>query len=277
MAVRERLLQWDSQPQEAVEVEARGVASLPQIWLPGAPDAARGHALSTIVGTKLAPTPWGMARGFGATSGAGTTDSVTSTLTAHATLRTYIAAVYVTGANSSGSLGRIFDKRTAAVATQVEVLFADQNTAATNNFNFARVHSTSQGAWSTPIGSVAPNTLQIVHVVYDSGSTANDPAIYINGGAQVVTEITAPVGTPTNNAAQYVWGNRTDDNARCLPGFILFGEIVDRLYSPAEVAESFRNLYRDLAPQRIWVPTPAAGLAFNPFSQGFNPIRGFIL
>lgn len=240
---------------------ARGTVSLLNFGIKGVPDGVNGR-LSTVVGTRTGVLRTGTrATGFGATSGAGTTDSVTSTLTAHATLRTYIAAVYVTGANSSGSLGRIFDKRTAAVATQVEVLFADQNTAATNNFNFARLHSVSQGAWSTPIGAVAPNTLQIVHVVYDSGSTANDPAIYINGGAQVVTEITAPVGTPTNNAAAYVWGNRTDDNARCLPGFILFGQVLDRLMSADEVADSTRDLWQMFAPvaQSLRTNVPAGG------------------
>jgi hypothetical protein len=44
--------------------------------------------------------------------------------------------------------------------------------------------------------------------VYDASSPANRPQIYIDGVAQVVTQVSAPSGTPLTNTDSYLLGNR---------------------------------------------------------------------
>ncbi len=61
--------------------------------------------------------------------------------------------------------------------------------------------SSSVGAWRTAAGSISLHQWQHVAVVYDSGSTANNPRIFIDGAEVAVTQTTIPSGTPTSDAA----------------------------------------------------------------------------
>jgi hypothetical protein len=68
------------------------------------------------------------------------------------------------------------------------------------------VWSGGVGSWTIPQPSA--DDWHHIAVVYDSSSAANAPQIYVDGIAQVVTQETAPKGTPLTNTDPYVIGNR---------------------------------------------------------------------
>ena len=59
--------------------------------------------------------------------------------------------------------------------------------------------------WRAETNAVSLSTPIYVVITYDRTSTANDPTIEINGVAQTVTEIVAPVGSADSDAAQDLW------------------------------------------------------------------------
>ncbi len=59
----------------------------------------------------------------------------------------------------------------------------------------------SGGFWNAPAGSVALNKWTHVAVVYDQGSTANNPSIYLDGAAVTVSETNAPGGAMASDAS----------------------------------------------------------------------------
>jgi hypothetical protein len=139
-----------------------------------------------------------VALGFGSTHGAGTTDRVHTTLTAHSILRTYAFWLYFSG-GGGGGFGRVFDKLTGA--TQAEALFHQGGPI----LRYLR-QWTSAGTWSANAPSV--NTWTHVVITYDAGSTANDAAFFYNGVSQGVSELNTPSGSLVNNSDVYVLGNR---------------------------------------------------------------------
>lgn len=130
----------------------------------------------------------------------GGVDKVTSELTLHATARSYLLWTNRAGAGG-GNFGRIFDKRNGG--SEVELFFNDETA---GKYRYVRVWSGGVGNWSIPQPSA--NEWHHIAVVYDASSAANDPQIYVDGVAQVVTQETAPIGVPLTNADPYVWGNR---------------------------------------------------------------------
>jgi hypothetical protein len=153
-----------------------------------------------------------MAYGYGTTHGVGTTDKVVSSLTAHATQRTYSMWSFRTG-NGGNGLGRYMDKRTSGA--EVEVWF-DSNTNTT--MEYSRQFSGGASVWQVtrqPLNAWHHNV-----ITYDSSSLLNDPAIYRDGVALSVTNFSrAASGTANTNAEAYVIGNRGNDNARVWEGW----------------------------------------------------------
>ena len=62
----------------------------------------------------------------------------------------------------------------------------------TNVCDIYRVWSTTAGAWSFPKPA---NGLHHMAITYDGSSTTNDPTATVDGVAQTITEVAAPVGT----------------------------------------------------------------------------------
>ena len=101
-------------------------------------------------------------------------------------------------------LGRVFDK---GPSNTVIGMCHDIVSAA---FLVGRSFSNNPGNWCTPSDSLALNTWTHVAVVYDDGSSANVPVIYINGVAQTVTAEGTPSGTAVSEAnATLAIGDRT--------------------------------------------------------------------
>ena len=67
------------------------------------------------------------------------------------------------------------------------------------SLGFISRRSSRDGEWHTPTNSMAYNSWHHIAVVYDSSSTLNSPALYIDGVKQTTSKITSPQGTQTVN------------------------------------------------------------------------------
>jgi hypothetical protein len=154
--------------------------------------------IATLLILALAYPAYG-ARGF-TTDGAGTTDSIATTLTAHSATRTYACWTWITGTGGGGGFGRLLYKGTSGA--QVETI-----SSASGAIRFSRTW-TGNGTWEV----TAPATGSWTHllVTYDSGATSNDPVFYFNGVSQSLTADTNPTGTVVNDSEVYILGNRPD-------------------------------------------------------------------
>jgi len=159
-----------------------------------------------------------MSRGFGATLGAGTTDKITTTLTTHATQRSYSLWFWLNG-TGGGGLGRLFDK---CVATNSEFLLHNETAIA-----YERVWSGAEAAWT--IAAPATGAWHHLLLTYDAGNTANDPVIYLDGVSQTVTEGYAPSGTLVTSTDAYTLGSRGLDSNRYFDGSLAEFAVWDSL------------------------------------------------
>lgn len=230
---------------------ARGLAywTLPGFASPG----------QITVGTSFRTTPAdGVVRGFGSTFGTGSTDSLEVPFNTHSTQRTFIVSCYLNG-GGGGGLGRIVEKRVSGA--QTEILFFNSST---NEINFGAVRSVSAGQWVT---SFSTGRRAVIAVTYDASSTANDPVIYIDGSPVTITETLTPNGTITTNTDNYVLGNRKNDNARNLDGWIGSFFVWDRILTPAEIARISANPWQIFRPIVVPVKAPASGGTDYPVTQ----------
>lgn len=182
-----------------------------------------------------------MAKGFGATLGAGTTDRVTSALTAHATQRTW-HLIANRRASGGGGFGTLWRKNSGAAAHES---FFHNNAGSTYRFDVLW-NGVQSGLWTVP--QPAADTDVAITLTYDNGSTANVPAIYFDGVAQTVTNGTpAPTGSLFTPAAEGYWvGNRSNDSARNWDGVLSEFAVWDRILAAAEIAalgEGFSPLH----------------------------------
>lgn len=198
-----------------------------------------------------------MSRGFGTTSGAGTTDRITSALTTHAAQRTY--SVFVLR-NGDLGLGRIFDKGQGSV-TPPELCFHNNFN---SSYNYQRAFSSVVGEWRIP--RPATGIFHHFAITYDASSTANDPIFYLNGVAQAVTEVAAPVGTLVSNGDPYQIGNRHLGTA-VWDGQLYRFAVWNRILTPAEIA-SLSSGDSPLTMATSLVEYIAMSLADNPVVSG---------
>lgn len=192
-----------------------------------------------------------MARSFDGSSG-----SVTTGLTAHATLRSYSIYTYRVGDGEAGS-GRIFDKR-ASGGAQTEQLI--QQGAGLTNYMYRRAWTTG-GDWT--FARPAGGEWHQIGITYDAGSTANDPVFYVDGVSQAVTEFAAPTGSVVNNADAYMLGNRSADD-RTWDGRLAEFAVWDAILTPAEMAA----LGQGVSPLLI---RPQSLVSYVPLLGGQSP------
>lgn len=106
------------------------------------------------------------------------------------------------GSGGSG-FGRMFMKQTSGGT-------ADYNLNHDNSgakYSFTRNWSTTNGTWN--VTAPATGIWVVVIVVYDSGSTSNNPIVYFNGKSQTVGGCSpCPSGTVTDNSGQIRVGNK---------------------------------------------------------------------
>jgi hypothetical protein len=157
---------------------------------------ASGHGLTgTTSGTTWTTGKYGNALSFPSS-----TARVITGLQSLAPVRTYMLWSKRTGGGGN-SLGRLLEKR--YTGAEVEILYNDE---VAHVYRYRRVWSGGIASWSIP--QPTANAWHHLAVVYDASSPANRPQIYVDGVAQVVTQVSAPSGTSLTNTDSYLLGNR---------------------------------------------------------------------
>ena len=89
------------------------------------------------------------------------------------------------------------------------------------HLTFYRGWSVERGFWYTPQDSISLNQWQHVAVTYDTGSSNNDPIMYINGVSQTLGWDDLPQGTVSDDSAQNLQiGNFAGATTRTFDGTI---------------------------------------------------------
>lgn len=175
-----------------------------------------------------------MARGFGATDGAGSTDSIVlanTTLYSPITLHWWFTRRSVGG----GGIGRLFQKAT--TGDTGPRLFAFSNPP--DELRLLYPWTTSAGGnaeWRITAPAASATTWHALTMTYDDSSTSNDPVFWVDGSSVSVTEAVAPSGSPSASTEAWVLGNRKSDNARVWDGQIAQFAVWDRILSNADIA-----------------------------------------
>ncbi len=144
----------------------------------------------------------------------------------------FTAWIYITGWGEGG-WGRIVDKASSTIATSGWNLQMNGSNA---QLLYATGFSSNRAEWSTPSGSLSFNRWYHIAVVYDNDSSANDPALYINGVQQTVTETITPSGTYNTDAAISLrLGNYAGDTTRTFDGSLDDVRIYSRGLSTGEI------------------------------------------
>lgn len=145
-----------------------------------------------------------MARGFGSTLGAGTTDSVQiASFTMPSQVSVWVR--YLKNGTGGSAFGRLFEKPgpstkeiTLAISTTTKMFIERDFSGANGVWEFDDPQANTVGLWAD------------VFFTYDDSSTSNDPLVWVNGRSVTVTRSTAPTGTPVNTSGACYVGNRTD-------------------------------------------------------------------
>ncbi len=117
-----------------------------------------------------------------------------------------------------GGFGRILDK---GDTTSVNNGWALQVGSLGNLLIFDIGFSGNTGRWWSSINSISLNTWQLVTLVYDSASDANDPTIYVNGVPVGIIESDTPSGTANSDVSlDLAIGNRSGSTDRTFQGMI---------------------------------------------------------
>lgn len=132
-----------------------------------------------------------------------------------------------------GSLGRVYGKETTNSGPLL-IMVSSYNVA--NNLILQHNRATVDGAWRTPTNAITLNAWQHVAVTYDGSSTANNPAIYINGTSQTVTTLFTPSGALISDAAASARIGNTADGSCTFDGFISDVRVYNRVLSANEIS-----------------------------------------
>lgn len=206
---------------------------------------------STYTGTTTSIGPHGVARTF---PGAAATDIDTyaSNGAVNSLAVFTVEFLFKLNGSTTGGNGRIVAKGASEARFRVEI------DPAGGSIFLSTARSTDEGRWNSPASSVPSGAWCHAVVAYDWGSTANDPAIWINGVPQAITEVSAPVGTAGTDTANLYIGNRDSGN-RCINGDISHVRIWNRALNGGEVRQLFTDpfgIYVDY--RRVFSPVPAA-------------------
>lgn len=208
-----------------------------------------------------------MARGFGATYGtSGTNDIITTAYTGSLNPVTIAAWYYPTNENT---VTRRLVRQSGALQLNIDAA----------SVPFYRIEllasfSTTSGEWESS-EDLTLDTWQSVIVTYDGSATSNDPAMYLNGSAATVNEITAPVGTQSSTANAWTIGNR-DTLTRVGVGMIAEVGVWNRILTAGEISALASGYAPSYMPDSLALYEPLLRDNVNP-KMGAATISGALV
>ena len=141
-----------------------------------------------------------------------------------------------------GSRGKIIEKNDASTVDVEGWTLGVDNANVTGSILFGHGSSVGiGGVWNAQAGSVSLNAWTHVAVVYDKGSAANNPSIFINGSMVTVSETATPGGSMSSDATYSGrLGNRIAGD-RAFNGRLDEVRLSRSARSPGWIATSHRN------------------------------------
>ena len=171
----------------------------------------------------------------GAGNWVATSDKIVTDLTTNATQRTYSAWTRRHGEGGGGH-GRVFQKGT---TVSKETLFVESPLEA-STYEFLSNHNATVGDWTFPKPSI--DVFHHIVLAYDSGSTSNNPVVWVDSVSQTINLKLTPAGTPTGGTEAYLIGNRLT-NDRGWDGDLDEFRIADVLRSADWVTTEYNNQF----------------------------------
>ncbi|PCJ98193.1 MAG: hypothetical protein COA45_08575 [Zetaproteobacteria bacterium] len=104
---------------------------------------------------------------------------------------------------------------------------------------FSHAFSTTYGDWETGASTLPLNQWSHVTIAYNSDSTTNTPAIYINASSLAVSTPSTPVGTAVSDAAHPVTIGSRQGGGNYITGNIDDVRMYDRTLSATEVSKLY--------------------------------------
>jgi hypothetical protein len=102
-----------------------------------------------------------------------------------------------------------------------------------NRLGFGHAFSGGNAAWD--IGAISTATRTHIAIVYDNGSTANDPTFYLNGVSQALNLNPTPSGTANADAAHNLCVGETGTGTSDFDGELSHLIYANELFSAADV------------------------------------------
>lgn len=175
--------------------------------------------------------------GFGSTLGAGTSDSLKTTVTTHNALRTIVFWTFRRG-DGGGNLGRVYEKSSVELVYILSGLVNYLRATGANPFS----------GWTFPNTVGSTGTLDNLAITHDT-SQLSAPLFYQKGNPVAATSSQgATSGIWNTNSEPYIIGNRISDGARNWDGTIGPLFLFDRILS----REELQTLY--FAPWQLFRP-----------------------
>lgn len=246
MALRELLLPWDSQPQEATGVAVDAATGLVALWNAsnnvneslGAPVAFDGGT-----GITVTPGPGGIARAF-----SGGTGKLTTSIPGDTAQCTFVFTL--SNFSRTAALGRILSTFN---GTGGHDIFMD-----TGLFTFQEFFG-SVNAQHT-IAAVGASDAAVTVAVAMYGAVGVAPVVYVDGLQVTVTTAAAGSGSRIAGGRTLGIACRPDTNTRQFSSGRLYGAAMfDRALSPAELQAVSGSPWQLFESQRIYIPGAVVG------------------
>ena len=142
---------------------------------------------------------------------------------------------------------------------------------ASGQIRFIADWSTSSGktaAWDSNT-SITPGNNEFICASYNSGATANDPVLYLNGASVAITELIAPSGSLIDSSptpkTKIGFGYIFDTDTR-FDGFIRKVMVYNRILTAAEILDMYNSRGASY---------PRNGLVFCPILYGAKGMSSF--
>jgi hypothetical protein len=201
-----------------------------------------------------------MARAFGATLGAGSTDAISIPCsTPNDGPTTYHIKAFRNGAGGGG-FGRYFHRG----VPEAPVFFYHDDSG--NRFTITTGGETLGGQWDTT-GHATSTWVDIV--VTQTG--VNAPSIYFDGVSQTVSTVFSPSGSALTTTPAFVVGNRPSDSARGFDGALAEFAVWNRILDVNEIASLGAGLTPSCIPNGLVLYAPLIRDAVDMRGQGAAP------
>ena len=137
--------------------------------------------------------------------------------------------------DGEGDEARIVDKRGSGTGWTFHV---QGDTGSNVNLKLYVEHSTTAGAWTSPV-SVPTNKWVHIAVAYNNSSVSNNPSMYVNGVSVTVTEGTTPVGTRVSDDGEDLTIGNTSGGDRTFDGQMTCIQLHNHELDSTEVKELY--------------------------------------